>query len=90
MSDILVVAAHPDDEILGVGATIAKRTKAGDRAFALILGEGQTSRWERREDADQDVVRELHKTSIDACNMIGYEEIFFESLPDNRFDSAES
>lgn len=88
MSDILVVAAHPDDEILGVGATIAKRIKAGDRAFALILGEGQTSRWERREDADLDVVKELHKTSIDACNIIGYEEIFFESLPDNRFDSV--
>ena len=42
--NILVVAAHPDDEILGVGGTIAKHIMAGDTVDVLILGEGQTSR----------------------------------------------
>ena len=38
MKKILVVAAHPDDEILGVGATVAKHSAQGDEVYALILG----------------------------------------------------
>lgn len=53
MKKILVVAAHPDDEILGVGATVAKHAAQGDEVYALILGEGQTSRGEHREDTVQ-------------------------------------
>ena len=87
MSTILVIVAHPDDEILGVGATISKRTKAGDMAYALILGEGQTSRWEKREQADQDIINDLHRDSIKAAEIIGYKDIYFENFPDNRFDA---
>ncbi len=83
---ILVVAAHPDDEILGVGATIARKIAEGNKAFALILGEGQTSRWKSRENAEKDVVLALHKDSMEAAKVIGYTDIYLESLPDNRFD----
>lgn len=86
MSTVLVIAAHPDDEILGVGATIAKHVKNGDVAYALILGEGQTSRTETREETDLSVVEKLHEDSLNASKIIGYTEIFFENLPDNRFD----
>ncbi len=41
---ILVVAAHPDDEVLGCGGTIAKYTKAGDKVYCLFLGKGKASR----------------------------------------------
>jgi len=44
MSNILVVAAHPDDELLGVGGTIRRHVNNGDVADCLILGEGMTSR----------------------------------------------
>lgn len=44
MKTVLVVAAHPDDEILGVGGTAARHAAEGDAVYALILGEGQTSR----------------------------------------------
>ena len=40
---ILVVAAHPDDEVLGCGASIAKWTASGDIVHILIMAEGQTS-----------------------------------------------
>lgn len=40
MSTVLIIAAHPDDEILGVCGTVAKHVAMGDKAFALILGEG--------------------------------------------------
>lgn len=89
MSVILVVAAHPDDEILGVGATIARRVAEGDQAFALILGEGQTSRWENRGEADCEVVSALHQDAIASSKIIGYTNIYFENLPDNRFDSVD-
>lgn len=89
MSKILVVAAHPDDEILGVGGTVARRTAAGDEAWALILGEGQTSRWDKREAAAREVVESLHQDTLEAAKIIGYKEVFFEDLPDNRFDSVD-
>ena len=79
MSIILVVAAHPDDEILGVGGTIAKHIANGDSAFALILGEGQTSRWTSRELADKTSVQELHKDTLKAKEIVGYTEVFFEN-----------
>lgn len=88
MSNVFVVAAHPDDEILGVGGTVRRHIEKGDDVYALILGEGQTSRWEKRENADQQVVEELHVNSVRAAKVIGFQEIYFESLPDNRFDSV--
>mgnify|MGYP003429478060 CR=1 FL=1 len=89
MSVILVVAAHPDDEILGVGATIAKRVAQGDIAYALILGEGQTSRWEDRAQVDSTIIDDLHKNTLQATEKIGYSDVYFEDLPDNRFDSVD-
>ena len=48
---VLVVAAHPDDEILGCGATMSQHAAAGDHVYTLILGEGITSRDAKRDRA---------------------------------------
>lgn len=89
MSKILVVVAHPDDEVLGVGATIAKRVAHGDEAYALILGEGETSRWNTRADADEKALDILHANTLKSAKIIGYSDIFFENIADNRFDSVD-
>jgi LmbE family N-acetylglucosaminyl deacetylase len=89
MSTILVVAAHPDDELLGLGGTIRKKVNNGDIAFCVILGEGFTSRGNQREDISQEVVNDLHIDAQKASKIIGFKEIHFESLPDNRFDSVD-
>ena len=89
MDRILVIAAHPDDEILGVGSTVAKRVAEGDKAYALILGEGQTSRWYMKGSGDPSVIESLHKNTLKAAKIIGYSDVFFENLPDNRFDSVD-
>lgn len=89
MSNILVIAAHPDDEILGVGATVVKHIQNGDECNALILGEGMTSRYNNRDVANFGMVRELHKNTFNAAEIIGFKEVFLESLPDNRFDSVD-
>ena len=44
MTNVLVVAAHPDDEVLGCGGTIARHSDAGDNVQVVIVGEGATSR----------------------------------------------
>lgn len=89
MSNILVIAAHPDDEILGVGATAAKRAAQGDTVRALILGEGQTSRWENRQEAPESTVADLHRDTLAAAACIGYERVSFADFPDNRFDQVD-
>ncbi|MCI8447255.1 MAG: PIG-L family deacetylase [Eubacterium sp.] len=89
MSMILVVAAHPDDEVLGAGGTVARRVSEGDTAYALVLGEGQTSRWDSRSQAERSAVDSLHNDSISASKILGYKDIYFGEFPDNRFDSAD-
>ena len=44
MTKVLVVAAHPDDEVLGCGGTLALHTDRGDECHILIMAEGLTSR----------------------------------------------
>lgn len=87
--NILVIAAHPDDEILGVGGTVAKHAANGDHVFAMILGEGQTSRFDKREDAGTTIIEKLHGNTIKAAEVIGFREVFFENFADNRFDSVD-
>lgn len=41
---VLVVAAHPDDEVFGCGGTLARHAEEGDEVHVLILADGETSR----------------------------------------------
>lgn len=89
MKTVLVVAAHPDDEILGVGATAARHIAEGDEVYALILGEGQTSRGMHRQDVDREIVGALHQNTLESAKEIGYREVYFADFPDNRFDEVD-
>jgi len=87
---ILIVAAHPDDEVLGCFGTVARLIKKGYEAYTLILGKGKTSRDEERivEDRKDDI--ELLNSEIEDANAtIGIKKVFVESFPDNRFDSVD-
>lgn len=86
---ILVVAAHPDDEILGLGGTVRKYVNAGYQVKSLILGEGLTSRAYKRREFKTHKVEELKSDTLAAAKIIGYEEIMFSDFPDNRFDSVD-
>ena len=44
MKKVLVFAAHPDDELLGVGGTVCRLAREGICVRAVILAEGLTSR----------------------------------------------
>jgi LmbE family N-acetylglucosaminyl deacetylase len=83
---VLVVAAHPDDEVLGAGGTIARHAAAGDPVVMLLLGEGVTSRHPTRESAPAGEVDALRGRARAAGAALGVKDIRFEALPDNRFD----
>jgi LmbE family N-acetylglucosaminyl deacetylase len=83
MKKVLVIAAHPDDELLGVGGTILKHTSLGDECFAVILGTGVLSRENNPSEIDS-----LRTQSKKAANILGYKKIHFEDFPDNSFDTV--
>ncbi|MEW5728901.1 MAG: PIG-L deacetylase family protein [Pseudomonadota bacterium] len=88
--DILVVAAHPDDEVLGCGATMARHAREGDRVHVLIVAEGATSRADRRDaDAASDQLESLRAAARAAARCLGTEEPRFAGLPDNRLDAMD-
>ena len=85
---ILIVAAHPDDEILGCAGTIAKLTKNGCVAHTLILGEGMTSRDEKRNRSMRESgIGKLKEQAMEANKIMGVKDVFMYDFPDNRFDS---
>jgi len=83
----MVIAAHPDDEVLGMGATMARLINECDsRVRVVILGEGIAARQEKD---DQEAKLRAHKQNIlKAQKVLGYHELETYSFPDNAFDSV--
>lgn len=92
MKNILVIAAHPDDEILGCGGAMARHVAQGDTVHVVIMAEGLTSRFATREEALNSVIPELEtlrETARKANAVLGVQEVAFEGFPDNRMDSVD-
>lgn len=89
MRKVLVIAAHPDDEVVGCGGTIARFAKEGNALYTLILGEGITSRDEKRDRKKRDKdIKNLRGYVHKANNILGVKDVFIHDFPDNRFDSV--
>ena len=85
----MIIAAHPDDEILGCGGTLARLIKEGHSVSTLILGEGVTSRDEKRDRKKRKRdLKELRDQTSRANKTIGVEDVFTHNFPDNRFDTV--
>jgi LmbE family N-acetylglucosaminyl deacetylase len=85
---VLVIAAHPDDEVLGCGATAARLVQEHHQVHFAILGEGITSRHASRSDADASQLASLHKQAEAAAAKLGVTSLALHSLPDNRLDTV--
>jgi LmbE family N-acetylglucosaminyl deacetylase len=85
---VLVIAAHPDDEILGCGGTAARLVREGREVHFAILGEGITSRYAQREAADNDELARLHRQAHAAAAKVGVDRVHLLSLPDNLLDTV--
>ncbi len=85
MSKILVVAAHPDDEVLGVGATMKKLSKEHD-IYILIVTDGCSSQY-RGQNVEQ-MIAEKKVMAKKAAEIMGAKGVLFGDLPDMRLDAV--
>ena len=86
---VLVVAAHPDDEILGCGGTLSRHAAEGCEINLLILAEGATSRDEWRQIAARAAeIDALRDAAHRAAGVIGAAPPSFGGFADNRMDSV--
>jgi LmbE family N-acetylglucosaminyl deacetylase len=84
---LLIIAAHPDDEILGCGGSISKITSENlvEDIAVLFLSSGEGSRSLDKK-ADPVKIDERVKSSVKALNYLGVNNIFRENFLDNQFD----
>jgi LmbE family N-acetylglucosaminyl deacetylase len=79
---IMVIAAHPDDELLGVAGTLLKHKERGDDVSILILGDGEISRDENPQ------VEKRESNAQKMGQKLGVKNLFLEKFLDNQFDSS--
>lgn len=86
---VLVIAAHPDDEVLGCGGTIAKHCNNGDEVHVVILAEGITSRndWNFAANSASQL-NQLYQETHSANHYLGVKSVSFCRYPDNRMDTV--
>ena len=81
---VLVIAAHPDDEVLGAGGTIAWHSKINnDEVYVLILTEGCSSQYKN----NKEMIVQKRNEAKKANSLLGVKELFSENLPDMKLDS---
>lgn len=86
--NFLIIAAHPDDEILGCGGIAAKLVQEGYSGSTIIVSEGITSRDQKRNLSHRaNELKILKKKCIKANKQIGINKVYFLDFPDNRLDT---
>ena len=79
--NVVVIAAHPDDEILGVGGTVAAHVAKGDQVRLAVMCEGVSSRYSAERDG------EIRRQATEAAGILGVKDVVLGNLPDQKLDT---
>ena len=82
--NILVICAHPDDEVLGCGGTIARHTAGGDKVTLSFLTDGESA----RSTMTAERVKNRRKAAEAAASILGASATEFAQFPDNQLDTV--
>lgn len=81
--NILVIGAHPDDEVLGLGGTLAMHVASGDHVSVLSLTNGEDS----RDSVKDEVISERLKAFEKSCKIIGIHQWSVGEFKDQHLDT---
>lgn len=81
--NVLIIGAHPDDETLGIGGTIAKHSTSGDTVHVLIITDGSSSQYPNY----KSMIKKKKIEAQNAMKILGVKSIQFGKLPDMKLDS---
>jgi N-acetylglucosamine malate deacetylase 1 len=86
--NILVIAAHADDEVLGCGGTIAKYKDQGATVSVALLADGVSSRSTENSSSQADL-KIRNSAARNANKILEVDQVVFGKFPDNRMDSVD-
>jgi LmbE family N-acetylglucosaminyl deacetylase len=87
MKRVLVIAAHPDDEVLGCGATISKYSRQGVQFMVLFIAEGSSCRYADPACGDSvDAIAVRTQQAVNALVLLDVKDYRFNKLPCGRLD----
>ena len=78
---ILVIAAHPDDEVLGMGATIKKLAKKNHTIHLCVVSEGASAQYQ-----DEKMIKVRKDVCVKAGKFLGISQFTFLNFPDAKLD----
>ena len=95
--NILIIAAHPDDEVLGMGGTIAKHTSQKDDVTIIYMATGVTARREHEvknipkkvQEVWQQDIEKLRQDAKKSAKLLNVENVRFYDFPDNEMDGIQ-
>jgi LmbE family N-acetylglucosaminyl deacetylase len=89
MKRVLIIAAHPDDEILGCGGLISKYQALGVIFKILFIGEGSSCRFEEPKSNEALMeIKERNSSAIRSLKSLGIIDVEFNNLPCGRLDQV--
>jgi LmbE family N-acetylglucosaminyl deacetylase len=80
-SQVLVIAAHPDDELLGLGGTIARHTSSGESVTIVFVADAGTARYEDK------TIQSVRQCALQAAIQLGVSDVRFAGLADQNLDT---
>ncbi len=81
-NNILILAPHPDDEVLGCGATIKRLSNEGHNLFVLVVTRGSSKFY------SDDKIENVRNEALQAHKLLGVQQTFFLDFPAPELDTV--